>query len=84
MKHAMSPALDRLEPLLKRIRRLAGLKEKSRGIFYLKSKSVLHFHEDPVGLFADLRAGDDFLRYPVNSKTEQDALIKGLAKLLPP
>jgi len=84
MKHAGSSALDRLEPLLKQIRRQAGLKEKSRGVFYRKSKSFLHFHEDPLGLFADLRAGDDFVRYPVNSKTERDALLKTLAKLLPP
>jgi hypothetical protein len=83
MKHAGSTALDRLEPLLKQIRRHAALKEKSRGIFYLKSKSLLHFREDPLGLFADLRAGDDFARYPVNSKTERDALLKSLAKLLP-
>ena len=83
MKHAGSAALDRLEPLLKQIRRHAALKEKSRGIFYLKSKSLLHFHEDPLGLFADLRVGDDFARYPVNSKTERDALLKSLAKLLP-
>jgi len=31
-----------------------------------------------------LRAGDDFVRYPVNSKTERDALLKGLAQRLPP
>jgi hypothetical protein len=83
MKHAGSSTLDRLEPLLKQIRRHAGLKEKSRGVFYLKSKSFLHFHEDPTGLFADLRADDDFVRYPVNSKIEQGVLLKSLAKLLP-
>jgi len=75
VKHATSPALDRLEPLLKRIRRHAELKEKPRGIFYVKSKSLLHFHEDPVGLFEGLRAGDDFLRFPVNSKKEQDGFV---------
>jgi hypothetical protein len=83
MKHAGFSALDRLEPLLKQIRRHTGLKEKSRGVFYLRSKSFLHFHEDPLGLFADLRVGDDFVRYPVDSKTEQDLLLKRLAKLLP-
>ena len=84
MKHATAPALDRLEPLLKRIRRHSVLKEKSRGVFYLKSRSFLHFHEDPLGLFADLGIGDDFVRYPVNSKSERDILLKNLAELLLP
>jgi hypothetical protein len=56
MKHATAPALDRLEPLLAKVRRHGRLKEKSRGVFYFKSKAVLHFHEDPAGLFADFRA----------------------------
>ncbi len=30
------------------------LKEKKRGCFYFKSKGVLHFHEDPEGMFADV------------------------------
>ena len=51
MKHATAPALDRLEPMLAKVRGHRGLKEKSRGVFYFKSKAVLHFHEDPAGLF---------------------------------
>jgi hypothetical protein len=82
VKHATAPALDRLEPLLKRIRRHTALKEKSRGVFYLKSRSFLHFHEDPLGLFADLGMGDDFVRYPVNSKAERDMFLKKLTALL--
>jgi hypothetical protein len=78
MKHATGPALDQLEPLLVAIRTRAGLKEKSRGVFYCKSQSLLHFHEDPKGLFADLRIGDEFQRFPVNSKTERTALLKAL------
>src|SRR4051812_40918040 len=67
MKHASSTALDGLEPLLVEIRTLAGLKETSRGVFYLKSRAFLHFHEDPKGLFADVRdaAGRDFERIDV-------------------
>ncbi len=45
MKHAGPKALDRLEPLLERLRRHGGLKEKSRGCFYLGGKGFLHFHE---------------------------------------
>jgi len=78
MKHATGPALDQLEPLLAAVRTRAALKEKSRGAFYCRSQSLLHFHEDPKGLFADLRVGDDWRRFPVNSKTEQAALLKAL------
>jgi hypothetical protein len=56
MKHAGSAALDALEPLLTRLRAITPLKEKARGVFYLKSRAFLHFHEDPSGLWADIRA----------------------------
>lgn len=77
MKHAGPAALDALEPLLARVRALPRLKEKSRGTFYLKSRAFLHFHEDPAGLFADLRLeGDDFTRVRVSTAAEQDALMR--------
>jgi len=68
MKHAGAATLDHLEPLLERIRAVGALREKSRGIFYLKSRAFLHFHEDPAGLFADIRAADgkDFDRLNVS------------------
>jgi hypothetical protein len=62
MKHAGPAALDTLEELLTRIRSHAELREKSRGCFYRKSKAFLHFHEDPEGMFADLKIGNDFAR----------------------
>jgi len=58
MRHARDEVLDQLEPVLAQLRALPGLTEKSRGIFYRKSRAFLHFHEDPAGLFADLRAAD--------------------------
>ena len=82
MKHATAEALDRLEPLLADLRRHAGLKEKSRGVFYLRSRALLHFHEDPKGMFADLRTAAEWERFPVNTKSERAALLKTLAALL--
>lgn len=58
MKHAGPSALDTLEPLLAQIRARGGLREKTRGVFYLKSRAFLHFHEDRSGLWADIRAPD--------------------------
>ena len=72
MKHAGETALDQLEPLLARVRALPGLTEKKRGVFYLKSRAFLHFHEDPKGLFADVRdeSGRDFDRFDVTASGE--------------
>jgi hypothetical protein len=70
-------ALDALEPLLERLRALGVLREKSRGVFYVKSRAFLHFHEDPSGLYADIRTPDgrDFDRLKVDSPEAEAALI---------
>ena len=84
MRHAGPGDLDRLEPLLARIRALGGLTEKRRGTFYRKSRAVLHFHGGPKGLHADLRlTGDDFDRYRVEEPAEQEALIARIKAALP-
>lgn len=77
MKHAGPGALDALEPLLAQLRGLDGLREKSRGIFYTKSRAFLHFHEDPTGLYADIRApdGGDFDRLKLDSPEAEAALV---------
>ncbi len=78
MRHARGEALDRLEPVLAQLRAIPGLTEKSRGIFYKKARAFLHFHEDPAGLFADLRGADgkDFERIDV---TEPENLARLVA-----
>ena len=83
MKHAGPTALDRLEPLLERLRALPGLKEKTRGVFYRRSTAFLHFHDDPKGLHADLRTGDDFDRFRVESEEERAAFLKAVKDALP-
>lgn len=77
MKHAGPAALDALEPLLTALRALPGLKERSRGTFYRKARAFLHFHEDPKGLFADLRdaAGVDFERLDVTEDAARERLL---------
>ena len=76
MRHAGQEALDRLEPLLAAVRRLPGLKERSRGIFYKGATAFLHFHEDPAGLFADMKVGAAFERHDVSDATRQKAFAK--------
>ena len=75
MKHARSDALDSLEPLLREIRLVPGLVEKSRGVFYRNSQAFLHFHEDPSGTHADVRLGEEFARYRAETEAEQQALL---------
>ncbi len=83
MKHAGPAALDALEPLLAQVRALPGLKETARGVFYRKSRAFLHFHEDPAGLFADVRfEGGEFTRLKVSAVAEQDRLLARLKDAL--
>ena len=81
MRHATSNALDKLEPLLVELRFVPGLVEKSRGVFYRKSKAFLHFHEDPSGLHADVRFGEDFERMRVETDAERDALLSRIRSI---
>jgi hypothetical protein len=81
MKHAGPATLMTLETPLEKLRVLPGLVEKKPGIFYLKSKACLHFHEDAAGIFADVRlARDDFERFAVNTRQEQEALLERITK----
>ena len=69
--------------MLVQLRALPDLKEKSRGTFYRKSQAFLHFHEDPAGLFADVRlGGGDFTRMRVSTKAEQRALMTAVKAAL--
>jgi len=75
MRHATATDLDRLEPLLRRLRNLTGLKEKSRGTFYRGSRAFLHFHADGAALYADIRTGEEFERVAVTTTAQKKALL---------
>jgi hypothetical protein len=78
MRHARSEDLDALESLLAELRGLPGLTERSRGVFYRRSRAYLHFHQDPAGLFADVRpsGAEEFARLPVSSERERARLLE--------
>ena len=82
MRHARSDALDELEPLLAELRSIAGLTERSRGVFYRGSKAFLHFHEDASGRHADVRLTDTFDRFRVQTRAEQRALLTAVRRAL--
>lgn len=80
MKHASAAALDTLEPVLAQIRALGAFKEPTPGVFYLRSRAFLHFHEDPAGLFTDLRAPGaiEFERLKIDSHEGRAALMAAI------
>jgi hypothetical protein len=82
MKHAGDEALSSLADLLDEIRCCEGLKEPKRGIFYRKSSAFLHFHEDPAGLFADLKVDGEYQRFHVNTAAERRALLRRIAQVI--
>lgn len=82
MKHAGDAALDQVEPILAALRHLSGLRERKRGVFYRKSAAFIHFHEDPAGIFANVRRGLAWLRLPVNTPSDQRQLLHIIQEIL--
>jgi hypothetical protein len=76
MKHAGPATLARLSALLEELRARPVLRERRPGVFELKSRAFLHFHDDPGGIFADVRLADDFVRLPVTSRSQQSDLLE--------
>jgi hypothetical protein len=57
------------------LRTVDGLTEKKRGVFYRGSRAFLHFHEDPSGLYADVRVDADFERFRVMTKAQRKRVM---------
>ena len=82
MKHAGPATLARISPLLEELRSRPVLREMRPGVFYLKSRAFLHFHDDPSGIFADVRLADDFVRLAVTSSSQQSDLLERIDNCL--
>ena len=52
------------------------------GVFYRKGKAYLHFHEDPAGLFADLRVSTEWERFPVSEADERARFLEEVERSL--
>jgi hypothetical protein len=75
VRHARGETLDALEPLLAAVRALPGLVERSRGILYRGASAFLHFHEDPAGVFADLKGAAGWRRMRSSTRRERAAVL---------
>jgi hypothetical protein len=82
MRHADTAALAALCDVIENLRRRPVLVEKKLGIFYTKGRAFLHFHNDPTGLFADLRQGTEWQRFPVNDPEECATLLATVDRAL--
>ena len=83
MKHAGASTLEALEPLLRQVRERYTLTERTPGSFYRKSKAYLHFHEDPSGIYADVKlSGAEFTRVRATTPQEHEHLLALIAESL--
>jgi hypothetical protein len=81
MKHAGADTLAELAGLLTSIREVAGLVEKANGVFYRKGQAFLHFHEDPTGLYADVKIAGVWQRHAVQSPEQRSSLAELVSNL---
>ena len=83
MKHAGPETFSKIDSLLKDLRQRNVLNEKGTGVFYWKSGAFLHFHDDPSGIFADVKFdGSDYSRFRVNTRLAQRSLLKKIDRCL--
>jgi hypothetical protein len=87
MRRVNDDDLDHLEELLEQLTALSleypVLKCRKKGVYSLKSKAFLHFHEDEGLLFADVKLdGSTFDRFKVTTKQEQTNLASKIQGVL--
>jgi len=77
MAHAEPEHLKGLEAALDELRSWPRIKEKSRGTFYVGSKSFLHFHIQDAHLWADVKLPDGgWAEVPATTKVDRAAFVK--------
>lgn len=67
--------LDKLAPLLSVLRGYTVLQEVRAGVFHLDGKDFVHFHDDPDGLWADVRLARGRVRRSVVDAASQADLL---------
>ena len=82
MKRAGSATLDRIPELLQALRERESLHEVRPGVFHMRSRPFLHFHDDPAGIFADVRLARDFERFEVTTPALQAEFLGAIDECL--
>jgi len=68
--------LDRIAPLLDVLRAHPALSEARPTEFQLDGRDFLHFHDEPDGVFADVRLTEGRVSMPVSSSSEQAEFLE--------
>ena len=76
MRHITPARLGTIGELLGRLRAIDVLVERSPGVFYVRSRAFLHFHEDAGAFYVDVRLNAAFQRMRVTSRDEQTAFLE--------
>jgi hypothetical protein len=78
MARAGPDALKVLAPVLRQLREIKGVAEKTPGTFYARRDAFIHFHDEDGVLHADLKkpGGAGFDRYPLATPVEQRKLVE--------
>jgi hypothetical protein len=74
--------LETLAPLLKFLRSYEVLGEANETKFLLKGRDFIHFHDEPEGLWADVKLSKGRVRVSVSTASEQSELMEKVAKKL--
>ena len=75
-------ALERLEPVLRQLRALEPLQERSPGTFACHGAPLLHFHSFATGLVADVKADGRWLRYDVEGAGARRRLLSDVRRIV--
>ena len=78
MAHADPTALQAIQPLLRQLREIKGVREMKPGTYYFRSIAFAHFHVEDGALSADLKkpGGAGFDRYPLDTAPRQRKFIE--------
>ncbi len=74
--------LDRIAPLLEKLRAHPALVEVRPTEFEVEGRSFLHFHDDPGGVVADVLLTEGRVSMPVSSSAEQADLLERIDRSL--
>jgi hypothetical protein len=77
MAHADAAALQAVQPVLRQLREIKGLREVKPGIFYVRGSAFAHFHDDKGVLHADLKkpGGSGFDRFAMDTPPQQRKFV---------
>ena len=82
MARLRADALERLEPLLRQLRRVDALRERAPGTFTCRGAPLLHFHSLTTGLVADVKVDGRWQRYDLEAPAARRRLVIDVRRIV--